>query len=155
VRLPVALAQLAAGLLGVVVGADLLVGGATGIARALGVSDALIGLTLVAVGTSLPELATCIMASVRRQGDVAIGNVLGSNIFNVLAIGGGVSVISPLSIPPEIAGFDIWVMLASAVLLIPVMITGRTISRLEGALLLILYVGYLNWQIVVASGILS
>jgi len=119
------------------------------------VSDALIGLTLVAIGTSLPELATCIMASVRRQGDVAIGNVLGSNIFNLLAIGGGVSVISPLSIPPEIAGFDIWVMLASAVLLIALMLVGRKLGRIDGALLLILYIGYLNWQIVVASGILS
>lgn len=147
-RLWVALVMLVAGLAGIVVGAELLVRGAAEIARGLGVSDAVIGLTLVAIGTSLPELATVIMASVRNHGDVALGNVLGSNIFNVLAIAGGVSVIAPIAVPPEIARFDIWVMLGASVLLLVMMFSDRLISRREGALLLALYAGYLGWQVV-------
>lgn len=147
-RLWVALAMVAAGLIGIVVGAELLVRGAADIARTLGVSDAVIGLTLIAIGTSLPELATVIMASWRNHGDVALGNVLGSNIFNVLAIAGGVSVISPIAVPAEIARFDIWVMLGASLLLLPLMISDHRISRREGLLLLALYAGYLGWQIV-------
>ena len=153
-RLWVALAMLAAGLAGIVVGAELLVNGAASIARALGVSDAVIGLTLIAIGTSLPELATVIMASWRGHGDVALGNVLGSNIFNVLAIAGGVSTISPIAMAPEIAHFDIWVMLGCSLLLLllPLMMSDRQISRREGGLLLGLYAGYLGWQVFWAVG---
>jgi cation:H+ antiporter len=147
----VALAMLAAGIAGIVVGADLLVDGAVDIARTLGVSDALIGLTLIAVGTSLPELATALMASWRNHGDVALGNVLGSNIFNVLAIAGGVSVVSPIVVPAEIVRFDIWVMLASSALLLPLMISDRRISRREGGALLFLYAAFLAWNIALAA----
>jgi cation:H+ antiporter len=141
----VAVAMVLAGLIGIVVGAELLVRGAADIARLLGLSDAVIGLTLIAIGTSLPELATVIMASWRNHGDVALGNVLGSNIFNVLAIAGGVTVISPIAVPPEIAHVDIWVMLGASLLLMPLMISDRRISRREGGLLLALYACYLGW----------
>ena len=150
-KIYVALALLIAGIVGIAVGADQLVSGATRIARDLGVSDTLIGLTLVAIGTSLPELATVIMASLRQHGDVALGNVLGSNIFNVLAIAGGVSVISPIAVPPEILHFDIWAMLFVSLLLLPLMISDRRISRPEGGLLISLYVLYLAVQVVTAT----
>ena len=146
-----AMAMLAAGLFGIAFGAQLLVDGASQIARALGIPDATIGLTLLAIGTSLPELATVIVASWRNHGDVALGNVLGSNIFNVLAIAGGVSMISPIAVTPEIARFDVWVMFACSLLLLPLMLSGRQISRREGALLLILYAGYLGSQVVMVK----
>lgn len=143
----------AAGLAGIIVGAELLVGGAVDLARNIGVSEAVIGLTLIAVGTSLPELATAIMATWRRHGDVAIGNVLGSNIFNTLAIAGGVSVVSPIAVPAEIVRFDLWCMLASSLLVLPLMISDRSISRREGGALLALYAGYLGWQVAAAPAI--
>jgi cation:H+ antiporter len=116
------------------------------------VSDAAIGLTLIAIGTSLPELATVIMASWRNHGDVALGNVLGSNIFNVLAIAGGVSVVAPIAVPPQIVHFDLWAMLGCSLLLLPLMISDRKISRNEGSVLLVLYAAYLGWQVVHAAG---
>ena len=141
-------ALVVAGLVGIVIGAELLVRGGIGIAELAGVSDAVIGLTLIAVGTSLPELATVVVASLRGHGDVALGNVLGSNIFNLLAIAGGVAIVEPLSIPGEILQFDLWVMAAITALLWPLMITGRRLSRGEGWLLAGLYVVYIALQFV-------
>ena len=145
-RLWVTILLLVAGLAGIVLGAELLVRGGTGVARLLGVSEAVIGLTLIALGTSLPELATVVVASSRGHGDVALGNVLGSNIFNLLGIAGGVAAITPLPVPAEIMGFDVWALLAVSALLLPLMLTGRRLSRGEGSGLLILYGGYVAIQ---------
>lgn len=134
------------GLVGLVVGAELLVRGGIQIARLAGVSEAAIGLTLIAVGTSLPELATVAVASWRAHGDVVIGNILGSNIFNLLAVAGGVASITPLPVPKQILFFDVWAMLAVTALMLPIMITGHRVSRPEGGGLLVLYGGYVFVQ---------
>ena len=134
------------GLVGVVVGADWLVRGAVDVARAAGLSETLIGLTLVAIGTSLPELATTVVAGLRRQTEVAIGNVIGSNIFNLLFILGTTALVKPIPIPPEIAAFDVWAMLAATALALFLIRTGWRVTRLEGALLLGCYALYL-WLI--------
>lgn len=136
----------AGGIAGVVGGASLLVDAAVEIARAAELSEAVIGLTLVAVGTSLPELATSVVAAIRRQGDVAFGNVIGSNIFNVLGIAGVTAVTSPIQVPREIAVLDIWAMLGAAILLVLFAVTNWRISRLEGVVFLCLYVAYLATQ---------
>lgn len=130
------------GMAAVVFGADLLVRAAIDLAGRLGLSDTVIGLTVVAIGTSLPELATSLMAALRRHGDVAFGNIVGSNIFNILGIGGAVAILSPFGVPPEIVRFDIWVMLAATVLLIVFAMTGWRINRAEGAVLVIAYAVY-------------
>lgn len=105
------------GLIGLPMGAQFLVEGSVNIAEQLGVSDALIGLTIVAIGTSLPELATTVMAAIRREGGVALGNVVGSNLFNLLAIIGVAGLVGPIPVSPGLLGFDLWVMLASSLLL--------------------------------------
>ncbi len=143
----VALVFLIGGLIGIVVGAKLLVTGGLGIAQAFDVSRTVVGLTLIAVGTSLPELAIVIVASWRGHSDIALGNVLGSNIFNLLGITGGVAMITPLDMPVEIMSFDIWVLLGMTLLLLPLMITGNMISRMEGRLLAGLYIVYLAAQL--------
>ena len=135
----------AGGLAGVVVGADLLVSGATELARGLGVSDAVIGLTIVAIGTSLPELVTSVVAARRGQAGVALGNVLGSNVFNLLGILGATALIAPIPVPREILSFDIWVMGAATAALLAVAVTGWRVSRVEGAALLLAYAAYLGW----------
>jgi cation:H+ antiporter len=131
------------GLVGLPLGADLLVDNATIIAKEYGVSDVVIGLTLVAVGTSLPELATTVMAALRRQADVALGNVIGSNMFNLLAIIGVASLVGPIPVDAAFMQFDFWVMLAASVLLAPFVFKGWNITRLWGAVLSLLYVAYL------------
>jgi len=144
-RLPVAvLLYTAAGLAGLVFGAHLLVDGAVGMARAAGVSESVIGLSLVAVGTSLPELAATMVAAWRRHTDVAIANVLGSNLFNVLLILGVAASVAPLPVAPDIVSIDLWVMLGSGLVLIPIMVTGWHISRAEGVFLLLLYAVYIG-----------
>ncbi len=142
--LPIGLTMVAFGLGGVLLGADFLVTGAIDLAQQLGVSDAVIGLSVVAIGTSLPELATAIMASLRRQGDLAFGNVIGSNIFNVFGILGATAVVTPIAFPDDVAGRDIWVMLAATGALLLFAVTSWRISRREGAVLLIGYVAYLG-----------
>jgi cation:H+ antiporter len=140
-----AVAMLGLGLTMLLVGAELLIYGATETARNLGVSEAVIGLSLVAVGTSLPELASVSIAAWRGHSDVAVGNVIGSNIFNVFAILGTTSTVVPVPIAPEFLGVDIWVMLASSVLLLPLMLSGARICRIEGGLFLGSYVAYIGW----------
>jgi cation:H+ antiporter len=112
-------------------------------ARDFGLSEAVIGLTLVALGTSLPELVTSVVAAVRRHADVAFGNVVGSNIFNVLGIAGVTAVVHPIAVPPEIAGFDIWVMLGATLFLVVFAATGWRVNRWEGAAFLLAYLAYL------------
>ncbi len=131
------------GIVGLPYGAALLVDGALGIARELGISESVIGLTLIAVGTSLPELATTVMATLRRHGDVVIGNVIGSNMFNILAIMGVASMFGPLEVPHNILAFDLWVMLGSSLLLAPIVFFRLKITRVWGAAMLILYGTYL------------
>lgn len=136
------LAIAAAGIVLTVLGARFLVQGAIELAQIWGVSDAVIGLTIVAIGTSLPELVTSVMAAFRRQGDIAFGNVVGSNIYNILGILGATAVLKPIPVPAEIADFDIWIMLGATVGMAVVAITGWRANRLEGALLLAGYCGY-------------
>lgn len=118
-----------------VLGGELMIGAAVSIARGFGISEVVIGLTLVAVGTSLPELVTSIMAAVRRHSDIALGNILGSNIYNILGILGVASLIAPTTIPPAIARTEMWVMLGAALLLLPAMVTGRAGRPLAAAML--------------------
>lgn len=134
------------GIIAVVAGAAMLVKAAVIIAENAGISQAVIGVTLVAVGTSLPELAASLMAALRRQGDVAFGNIVGSNIFNILGIAGITAIVSPIAIPAEIGNFDIWVMLGAAGLLVVFAITGWRITRTEGVLFLAAYAAYIVLQ---------
>ena len=137
---------IAAGGLGLVVlGGYLLVNGAVGLARAFGISETVIGLTIVAVGTSMPELVTSVMAAIRKEAEVAFGNIIGSNIYNILGIGGATALIAPTAVPSEILGFDNWVMLTATLLVVVLAYTGRIISRREGAVLLAGYVLYVWW----------
>ena len=133
---------LALGLVGLPLGADLLIDGATGIAKDFGLSDEVIGLTLVAIGTSLPELATTVMAGYRRQADVAMGNVLGSNMFNLLAIIGIAALVGPIPVGRQFLVFDLWVMAGASLLLAP-FVMGRNLTRAWGAALVALYVAYI------------
>ncbi len=132
-----------------VLGARWLVAGAIALAQALGLSDVVIGLTVVAVGTSLPELATSVVAAFRGERDIAVGNVVGSNIHNLLAILGLSSVIAPsgLSVAPSMVWFDLPIMLAVAVACLPIFFTGHLIARWEGALLFGYYVAYTTFLI--------
>ena len=136
-------AFLLVGLVGLPLGADILVENASIIARDFGVSDAVIGLTLVAVGTSLPELATTVMAALRQQADVALGNVIGSNIFNLLGILGVTTLFGPIPVSADFLHFDLWVMLGAALALAPFVLMNRDIGRRWGAALVALYVVYI------------
>ncbi|MDP4990003.1 MAG: calcium/sodium antiporter [Marivita lacus] len=134
---------LALGLIGLPIGADMLVDSSVELATMFGVSDTVIGLTLVALGTSLPELATTVMAALRRQADVALGNVIGSNMFNLLAIIGIASLIAPIPVDPEFLRFDLWVMLGASLLIFPLVFMGRDLTRIWGVVLSALYLGYI------------
>ena len=128
-----------AGILGLVFGSNLMIDSGEALARAAGVSEWVIGATLIAVGTSLPELATSLVAAYRRETDICIGNVVGSNIFNVLLILGTVTAIRPLAVPQSVLHFELPAMFLLCLLLWPIMVTGKRVSRLEGLLLLSLY----------------
>lgn len=142
-RWPRILVFLAAGLVGLPIGADLLVDGATSIAKTFGVSDAVIGLTLVAIGTSLPELATTISAARHKQADVAMGNVIGSNMFNLLGIIGVAALFGTIPVDREFLVFDLWVMLAASLILIPFVFLRWNVSRFWGAAFCAAYAAYL------------
>lgn len=143
------------GLFAVVVGAEWLVTGATTLATEFGVPEEVIGLTVVAIGTSLPELATSIVAAYRGHSDVCVGNVLGSNLFNLFGITGVTALFAPLPFSDKIVSFDLWILLAATAIIIPFMLTGRRISRPEGIVLLILYVSFIASQFVGMSGMPS
>ena len=135
-------------------GSDLLVDGASSIARRLGVSNLTIGLTIVAAGTSLPELATSVIAGIKGERDIAVGNVIGSNLFNILCVLGLAGLVAPcgLSVPPEALSFDLWVMLGTSALALPIFFTGYRISRWEGAVFVMFYVLYIGCLVLSASG---
>ncbi|MHB1323849.1 MAG: calcium/sodium antiporter [Coriobacteriia bacterium] len=137
-------AYVAGGLAALVIGSRLLIIGATDIALALGVSEAAVGLTLVAIGTSLPELATSIVAAIRRHSDVAVGNVVGSNIFNILGILGLTAMVRPIEVVERIATVDTWVMLVVALVVTPLLVWRGRIGRLAGAVFLAAYVVYVT-----------
>lgn len=132
-----------AGLAIVVGGGYLLVNGAVAIARSYGISETVIGLTIVAIGTSMPELVTSLVAAFRKQADVAFGNIIGSNIYNVLGIAGVTVLIAPSEVPAEIANFDNYLMIGASLLVVVLAYTGRRIARWEGALLLAGYIAYI------------
>jgi cation:H+ antiporter len=137
---------LAAGLAGVVYGADLLVMGGVAVAKAAGVSEEVIGLTLIAFGTSLPELAASVVAAWRGHADIALGNIVGSNLFNMLMIVGVVAVVTPLRVPVQIMAFDLWVMLAATVLFLPFLVGGLRFGRLAAGVFLAAYAAYIAVQ---------
>lgn len=143
-----AAAYIVGGLGALIVGGDCFVGGASGIARSLGVSESVIGLTLVAGGTSLPELATSIVAALKKNPEIAIGNVVGSNLFNIFMVLGCSAAITPLHLT-GITNLDLWVLVGSGVLLwlFGVFFRKRTITRIEGSILVACYVGYTAWLI--------
>ncbi|HSM04255.1 MAG TPA: calcium/sodium antiporter, partial [Longimicrobiales bacterium] len=150
--LPVALTLGVGGLILLSVGADQLVVGAVSLAGRLGVSELVVGLTVVAVGTSLPELATSVAASLRGQRDLAVGNVVGSNIFNALGVlGAGAAVSGSIPIPRGMYALDFPVMVAVAVICLPVFLTGANISRREGAVFLLYYVAYMTYLVLHAT----
>ena len=142
------------GLAGIIYGADLLVRGAVDIARILGISEEIIGLTIIAVGTSLPELATTVMAAIRHQNGVALGNVVGSNIWNIVFIMGFTSTVIDVPVPQQFIYYDMWVMLLSTIILLPIMMTKSRISRIEGTFFVIIYALYLVSQILISKGII-
>lgn len=125
-------------------GSKILLTGATGLAVHFGVSEAVIGLTVIAIGTSLPELSISVIAALRKHADVAVGNILGSNIVNLLGIGGVSALLQPLPIHSRFLQFDQWVMLATSILLLLFLFTGRKLSRAEGALLVLGYGAYMG-----------
>lgn len=135
------------GLVLLLIGARGVVEGAAGVASTLGVSQTVIGLTIIAVGTSLPELMTSTMAAYKGEGDLAIGNVIGSNLFNLLGILGISGLIVPLQVDPQLVRFDFPWMVCSGLLLLPLGLTQKRISRLEGGILILLYGIYLIWVV--------
>ncbi len=137
------------GLVMLVVGAYFLVDGAVQLATRLGVSEVIIGLTVIAIGTSLPEVVTSIVASLRGQRDLSVGNVVGSNLFNILAVL-GISVIvspNPIEVQESLLRFDIPVMMLATLACLPIFATGIGISRMEGLLLFVSYLAYVGYQI--------
>jgi len=138
--------SLLGGLIAVSVGADQLVAGGSSIARSYGVAEEVIGLTLIAFGTSLPELAASVVAARRGHTDVVIGNVIGSNLFNTLGVVGGVSVILPLSVPAQLVRFDLWVMMAATLVILAYLAIGTRLGRREGVVFLGAYAVYIAAQ---------
>jgi len=139
------------GLIGLALGARFLVDGAVSIAREFGLSETVIGLTLVAIGTSMPELVTSIIAAIRKQADVAMGNVIGSNTFNILCILGITSLVADVPIDPQIMLFDNFVMIGVSLLLIPFVLFRRDMGRLTGVAFVSIYAGYAVWLVMTGT----
>ena len=140
---------IAAGIAGLAFGGNLFVNNATELARAMGVSDKFIAITILAGGTSMPELATCVVAAAKKKGQLALGNIIGSNVFNILLILGGSALIHPLSFE-HITYVDLGVLLVSALVLLSAGVVGKKkmIDRLDGSLFLLIWAGYMAWLIV-------
>ena len=136
---------LAVGIATLTGGAALLVDGVIGVARRFGISEAIIGLTVVAVGSSLPELATAIISSIQKQSEMVLGNIIGSSIFNVLAILGVTALIQPIPVSPQMMAFDVWVMITATLLLTLLIVMGIKIGRRIGSLMVIGYLSYVIW----------
>jgi cation:H+ antiporter len=135
------------GVVGLFIGSELLVVNAINISRELGVSERIIGITIVSIGTSLPELVTSIVAALSKRTDMAIGNILGSNILNILLIIGLTSILQPIQVSPEFLTSDYWWMIGITLILFPLMRTKMRISKIEGAILLTIYLTYLYFLI--------
>ncbi|HKX95864.1 MAG TPA: calcium/sodium antiporter [Methylibium sp.] len=153
-RLPAQIGLVLAGLALLVLGSGWLVESATSFARALGVSDLVIGLTIVAAGTSLPEVAASVTAALKGERDIAVGNVVGSNTFNILGCVGVSGLLAGgagLAVPPAVLNFDLWVMIAVALACLPVFLTGREIARWEGAVFVGYYLAYVGYLILRAQ----
>jgi len=150
----VSVLQVLAGVLGLVAGAHWLVEGATSVARAVGISELVVGLTVVALGTSLPELATCVAAAFRDEVDLLVGNVVGSNLLNLMLVLGAAGLVAPggLAVPPAAWSFDLPVMVSAAVACLPIFFTGYRISRWEGVFFLSYYAAYLLFVVLDATG---
>jgi cation:H+ antiporter len=144
--LPIAISMIVGGMIGLIVGAQMLVDGAIDVARIFGVSEAVIGLTVVALGTSLPELTTSLVAAMRKHADVAVGNVVGSNLFNILGVIGATSLLMDVPVPAEVLNFDLWVMLAASLALIPFAVRQAPIGRVAGLAFTVAYVVYIGSQ---------
>ena len=150
---PLALGQVIGGLAGLVVGAQLLVFGATDLAQSLGVSDLIIGLTVVAIGTSLPELATSVVAARRGERDIAVGNVVGSNLFNLLAVMGAATLAGGgIDVPRTVVTAELPVAFLVTLVALPALAIGLRVTRWEGALLLLAYAGYVAVLVAEGSG---
>jgi cation:H+ antiporter len=132
-----------AGIALLVVGGRLLVDGAVTLARLAGMSERLIGLTIVAAGTGMPEVATSLVAAVRKETDVAVANMIGSNVFNLLGILGLTALVKPIAFAPELAGWDVWWMLGTSLFLFLLLRSGMRVVRWEGVAMLVVYIGYL------------
>ena len=153
-KLPVQLALIIVGLALLVLGADWLVSASVTFARSMGVSDLVIGLTIVAAGTSMPEVATSVMAAIKGERDIAVGNVVGSCLFNILGCLGLAGLLSGdagLQVPAAVQNFDIWVMLAVTLACLPVFMTGREIARWEGGVFVLYYAAYVAYLILAAQ----
>ena len=153
-KLPVQIALVLIGLALLIVGSRWLVTAATGFARELGISELVIGLTIVAAGTSLPEVAASVSAALKGERDIAVGNVIGSNLFNILGCVGAAGIASGaagLSIGAAVVSFDIWVMLAVAFACLPIFVSGREIERWGGGLFLLYYLVYVAYLILSAQ----
>ena len=142
--------RLIVGIIVLMLGAQLTVDNATDLARSLGVSELVIGITLVAVGTSLPELVTSVTAAIRKESDIAIGNVVGSNIFNVLAILGMTAVVQPITIAEQIVKVDSLVMLGFSLLLLP-FVLDRKLGRIEAVIFILAYIGFTAYAILAST----
>ena len=145
-----AIVRLVVGIVAIVAGAELLVDGAAEGAEALGVSEAVVGLTVVAIGTSAPELVTTLVSTVRGDRDIALGNLLGSSIYNIAFVLGLTVAVAPdgVPVPDEVLGSDLVLMLVVALAAVPAFLTGARVSRAEGVLFVAAYLGYLTWLVV-------
>lgn len=144
--MPLAIAITIAGILGLAFGADILVTGGSEIARSFGVSEEVIGITLFAFGTSLPELVASVVAAYRGHPDVAIGNVIGSNIFNMMLVGGIVAVVIDIPVPAQVLNFDMWIMLAATVMLMLILLGKMKLTRGYACVFFALYIAYIGAQ---------
>ncbi len=141
------------GLVGLALGADITIRGAVFIGERIGLSKAVIGLTIIAFGTSLPELATCVVASYRAEHDLSIGNLVGSNIFNSLLVLGASGTIRPFGIGPRLAGVDYWILVIVSAGFACLALIGKRISRIDGIILLCAYTGYMGYVLIFTAGI--
>ncbi len=130
---------------GLILGARILVAGAVGTAQAMGLSERVVGLTIVAIGTSLPELVVSVMAALKRQQELAVANIVGSNVFNLLMILGATALVRPLPIDSRAVSVDLWVLMGLTLLLLPLVARRQRLSRRGGACLLAAYAGYMAW----------
>ncbi|MCB9196197.1 MAG: calcium/sodium antiporter [Flavobacteriales bacterium] len=144
----VALGFILVGLVALYFGSEWFVSGASDIAKKFGLSDSVIGVTVVAFGTSAPELVASIMAAIKKQSDISVGNLIGSNIFNIFAVLGVTSIVKPVEVSWDMFAFDMMWMCAVALLMVPVLYLGDKIGRIKGVVLVLAYIVYISWIVV-------